>query len=552
MKKIYALLCLMLIVEAGFLMAQPVPVIEMFVSGFTRPVRVVHAYDARLFVAEIGGRIKVVKNGAVLPQPFLDISSKINDPVYAGIYSIAFAPDYQISGYLYVLYVLKSSSEVQLSRFSRSASNPDLADAASELKILTIPYEDVLGGHRGGDLAFGKDGFLYVSTGDNGPGSRGDIGDPKNNSQNMTKIFGKMLKLNVNSPAPAENILTKIFALGLRNPWRFSFDRSTGDLWIGDNGQDAWEEVNYLTYPFAPTISNFGWNCLEANQTYNTSHCATGTTYTAPKYTYPGFNNNGGNSASVMGGYVYRGSKYPSMKGYYFFGDYQSGKIGLLSPAGTASFPANLTQPSLISFGEDQSGELYALSLSNGTLSKIVYPDDPLPVTLAYLTQKLHGCNMQLEWKTSFESNFKQFDLQRSKDGKKFESITTIQASGTEKVYYYEDVQPYFNTNYYRLKMIDQDGSFQYSKLVRGTLNCPDNKITVFPNPSSKLFTVSGLKSGYHIEVYNSAGRILLSRKAFSEAAMQLDLKNFMDGIYILKVSDAGTGYYESKKMVKK
>ncbi|MCE6992663.1 sorbosone dehydrogenase family protein [Dyadobacter sp. CY323] len=247
-------------------LAQPDPAIEAFVPGFTRPVKVAHAGDARLFVAEIGGKIRIVKNRNVIPEPFLDISGKINDPEWAGIFSIAFAPEFQVSGKFYVLYVLKNSTEVQLSEFKRSPSNADLADAGSEVKILTIPYENVLGGHRGGDIAFGKDGYLYVSTGDNGPGSRGDIGDPDNNSQNMSKVFGKILRLDMKSASPAENILTKIFALGLRNPWRFSFDRSTGDLWLGDNGQDAWEEVNYLKYPFDGSAPNFGWNCLEATE----------------------------------------------------------------------------------------------------------------------------------------------------------------------------------------------------------------------------------------------------------------------------------------------
>ncbi|MEO6286562.1 MAG: PQQ-dependent sugar dehydrogenase [Dyadobacter sp.] len=545
--------CLLVILNATqqFSLAQPTPVIQSFVAGFTRPVRVVNGGDARLFVAEIGGKIRIIKNGSILSQPFLDIGSKINDPDWAGIFSLVFAPNYQTSGYFYVLYVLKNSTEVQLSRFTRSTSDADLAEVSSELKILTIPYENILGGHRGGDLAFGMDGFLYVSTGDNGPGSRGAIGDPGNNSQNMGKLFGKILRLDVNSASPADNILNKIFALGLRNPWRFSFDRSSGDLWIGDNGQDAWEEVNYLKYPFTGTPANFGWNCLEGTQTYNATHCADGTIYSPPKYTYPGFSNNGGSSASVMGGYVYRGSKYPSLKGYYFFGDYQSGKIGLISPAGSGSFPTGLNYESLISFGEDHEGELYTLSFLNGTVSKIANPGDPLPVTLAYFMLNSKDCSQQLDWKTESEINFKAFELQHSTDGKKFERIASIPALGEGHIYHYNDNLPYAETAYYRLKMIDQDGRYQYSKLIRGASHCLENSITIFPNPSSGSFTINGLKSGYVVNVYHVSGRKIFGRKAISEDGLVLDLKGYANGVYTMKVIDQQTGFSQSSQLVK-
>ena len=197
---------------ASCLFAQPAPVIESVASNFNRPVKVTHANDSRLFVAEIGGKIKVVKNGIVNNTPFLDIGDKINDPEWAGIYSIVFHPNYQINGYLYVMYVLKGKTEVQISRFQRAGNQDSDIASSNETPILTIPYTDVLGGHRGGDMAFGKDNYLYISTGDNGPGDRGVPGDPENNSQNTNKLFGKILRLNVDSPSPADNILQKIWA----------------------------------------------------------------------------------------------------------------------------------------------------------------------------------------------------------------------------------------------------------------------------------------------------------------------------------------------------
>ncbi len=276
------------------------------------------------------------------------------------------------------MYVVKSRFEINISRFKRvGGADSDLADASSENIILTIPYTEVVGGHRGGDLAFGKDNFLYISTGDNGPGSRGVMGDPELNSQNSNLLFGKILRLDVSSTSPADNILQKIWAKGMRNPWRMSFDRENGDFWYGDNGQDGWEEVNYLKATDVTTPRNFGWDYMEGNSVYRNCNCDITTSFIAPKFVYPGFTNNGGNSASVMGGYVYRGSKYASLKGSYIFGDYQTFKIGMITPTGFSGFLTNVTYPSLVSFGEDNQGELYAISFFDGTIAQITGPNYP-------------------------------------------------------------------------------------------------------------------------------------------------------------------------------
>ncbi|MHA4739909.1 PQQ-dependent sugar dehydrogenase [Dyadobacter sp. MSC1_007] len=531
--------------------AQINPAIESFVSGFTRPVKVTHAGDDRLFVAEIGGRIKIVRNGAILPAPFLDIGGKINDPDWAGIFSIVFASDYQASGSFYVMYVVKSLTEVQISRFSRSAANADLADPNSEVKILTIPYENVLGGHRGGDMAFGKDGFLYISTGDNGPGSRGVAGDPNNNSQNMGKLFGKLLKLDTSSPTPGDNPLEKIFALGLRNPWRFSFDRSTGDLWLGDNGQDGWEEINYLTYPFAGAVSNFGWNCLEGPQTYNISHCTPGTTYIPPKLTYPGFTNNGGIDVSVMGGYVYRGSRYPSLVGYYFFGDYASGKIGYIDPAGTATLDIGLNYSSLVSFGEDQSGELYVVSFLSGTLSKLTNPDDPLPVKLVFFKGIEREGSQFLEWRTLFETNFHRFEVQRSRDGRKFESVDSVNSHGNGYTYSVPISSPVIENDYYRLKMVDLDNSYQYSSIISIKTARRSAEPFVFPNPVNGLFRVGGLRKGDNISMYSVSGVLMVSKSAVSDLDINFILKNRPAGIYTIIIENENSGFLRKLKLSK-
>jgi glucose/arabinose dehydrogenase len=532
--------------------AQPTVVITNYASGFTRPVKIASAGDSRLFIAEIGGKIKIVKSGVVSPDPFLDISALISNPEWSGIQSIAFAPNYLSTGFFYVMYVIKNSTNVQLSRFSRSSNNVDKADVNSEVKILTIPYEDVLGGHIGGDLAFGKDDQLYISTGDNGPGSRGAIGDDKNNAQNNQKLFGKILRLDITSASPGDHILSKIFALGLRNPWRFGFDRSLGDLWIGDNGQDGWEEVNYLKYPFAGAVSNFGWSCMEGNAVYTTSHCAPGTTYISASHIYPGYNNNGTqSSASVIGGYVYRGSRYASLKGYYFFGDYAAGKIGVVNPSGTGSFLTGLSLPSIVSFGEDNAGELYAISFLEGTLSKITGTDAPLPVNLEYLSLTKESCNAKIEWKTTLETNFSHFELERSTDAKTFYKIASLPASGTNHIYTFLDERPISGNNFYRLKMLDNDGSYQYSRMDSIKSSCRQGEITVFPNPGEDKFVIDGVAKGQKIRIYTSSGKLIISKIA-SGNNTELNLQNYPSGVYGLSIEDSGTGFVKKSTLVKK
>nr|WP_295930672.1 PQQ-dependent sugar dehydrogenase [uncultured Dyadobacter sp.] len=541
----------LIIMAAACCLAQPAMVIEPVVSGFTRPVKVTNGGDSRLFVAEIGGKIRIVKNGAIVSQPFLDIGAKVNNPDWAGIFSIAFDPAYQANGHFYVLYVVKDRFEVQVSRFSRSAGDADLADPNSEQKVLTIPYTDVLGGHRGGDMAFGKDGFLYISTGDNGPGSRGVTGDPENNAQNTTRLYGKLLRIDVVNALPVTPTPDKIFALGLRNPWRFSIDRLNGDFWIGDNGQDGWEEVNYLKYPFEVAAPNFGWSCLEGNQSYTASHCAPGTTYQAPRVTYPGFTNNGGLDASVMGGYVYRGSRYPSLKGYYFFGDYTSGKIGFVNPSGIPTVNAGLSYPSVISFGENQAGELYLLSFLNGTLARMTSPDDPLPVKLVFFRPQWRERSLVLEWKTSFESNFADFELERSTDGHHFKLLDHIAPLGAGRTYSFPDSTPTTKTSYYRLKMTDLDGSYAYSKIVAG-IGGQDAELLVYPNPVSHQCQIEGIRKGARIALYNAAGDRLWSGTSQSDSRMSLDLSGRVAGIYTVIIEDDAAGFQKSIKIIRK
>lgn len=344
-----------------------------FATGLNSPVCIANAGDSRLFVVDQTGYIYIIDTGGyVNPQPYLDIHERVTFGGEQGLLGVAFHPQYITNGYFYVNYIGDGDS-THISRFNVSSGNPDIADAQSEFKLMTIfqPFTN----HNGGDLNFGPDGYLYIGLGDGGSG-----GDPGNRAQNPMEYLGKMLRIDVNQGTPyaipatnpfynSTTTLGEIWALGLRNPWRFSFDRLTGDLWIADVGQNAVEEID-----FQPAASaggeNYGWRCYEGNQEYNSTGCAPASAFTFPVYTYPH-----GDECSVTGGYVYRGSASSHYYGYYFFADYCSDRLWTLhNVAGNwvmedfGQFPGN----NFSSFGEDAGGQLYVAGLTSGTIFRII------------------------------------------------------------------------------------------------------------------------------------------------------------------------------------
>lgn len=346
--------------------------LQSFATGFDSPVEITNAGDSRLFVVQKGGLIRILNsNGTVNTTPFLNLSSIITTNGERGLLGLAFHPNYGTNGYFFVNYTNLSGNTV-IARYSVNSVNPDIANTTGTI-LMTIaqPYSN----HNGGSIKFGSDGYLYIGMGDGG-----SAGDPDNRAQNINDNLGKMLRIDVNSTiAPYYTIPTtnpfvgvagndEIWAIGLRNPWKFSFNRSNGDLWIADVGQSSVEEINKTVNPLPNTGINLGWRCYEGNSTYNTSGCVPAGTMTFPFAQYA----RSGGACSVTGGYFYTGSAYPNFQNHYFFTDYCDDKIRMVNSAGVITTTTSFSGNNFVTFGEDMNGELYIAGISSGTIYKII------------------------------------------------------------------------------------------------------------------------------------------------------------------------------------
>jgi glucose/arabinose dehydrogenase len=370
---------------AGF-EAQNVKFLEL-TSSLNQPVFITNAGDGsgRLFIVQKGGQIILYKDSALLSTPFLNIQSIVNSSgSEQGLLGLAFHPDYETNGRFYTIHTDQNRSIV-LSVFTRSSANPDQADPNSRVTLSTIPKSYT--NHNGGTLAFGPDGYLYWSTGDGG-----SAGDPGNNAQNLNSLLGKILRLDVSSPlsytVPTSNpfynssdasIRKEIWAYGLRNPWRFSFDQLTGDIYIGDVGQSKREEIDFQAASSSGG-ENYGWRQMEGSICYNPS---TGCNQSGKVLPVAEYDHTLG--CSVTGGYVYRGIQYPQMSGYYFYGDFCSGLVYTLHNDSQNRWTTLLiadTAYSISSFGEDEQGELYMADYATGKIYQVAYIPAPAKATL--------------------------------------------------------------------------------------------------------------------------------------------------------------------------
>jgi glucose/arabinose dehydrogenase len=329
---------------------------ELIASNLDRPVDLQADGSGRLFVLEKTGRIRIIQDGQLLQTPFLNITDRVNsDSNEMGLLGLAFHPNYAQNGYFFVNYT-GSGGDTFISRFQVSG-DPNQANPSSEVNLLRIsqPYRN----HNGGTLQFGPDGDLYAGLGDGG-----SAGDPQGNGQKTNTLLGKILRLDVDSAepyaVPADNPFgNEIWAYGLRNPWRISFDPLTGDLYIADVGQNQWEEINYLPAG-SPGGTNFGWNFREGMHNYE-GNAPSGLTDPVVEYSH------GEGGCSVTGGYVYRGSM-PEWNGIYLYGDYCTGFIWGLIKSGSGWQVQRLfdTDVNITSFGQDKGGEIYLISDGGG------------------------------------------------------------------------------------------------------------------------------------------------------------------------------------------
>lgn len=350
----------------------PAIALEPVVSGLDQPIVLVGGEGDRLYVLEQPGRIRIIENGRLLPGAFLDLTDRVlSTGMEQGLLGLAFHPEFRENGLFFVHYTGRPAGQTVLSRF-RLATGPGggeplRGDPASEEVLLTIPQP--FPNHNGGTILFGPDGYLYMALGDGG-----GAGDPGNRAQNVNSLLGKILRLDVSQPGayriPASNPFVgregrdEIWAYGLRNPWRISFDRSTGDLYIADVGQEEREEVN-----FQPAGSrggeNYGWRVFEGTRRYSEGDLE-GAVFPVAEYTHAGGN------CAISGGYVYRGQQIPDLTGVYLYGDFCSGRVwGLRQREGRWETALLLdTEASIASFGEDEAGEIYLVD-RRGTVYRV-------------------------------------------------------------------------------------------------------------------------------------------------------------------------------------
>ncbi len=436
MKKIFCKSFFLLIFVKVF--AQPQIQLENFATGFTLPLGIFHAGDERLFIVEKSGIIKVrQKNGTV--SNFIDITSLVSYTGQVnserGLLGLAFHPNYKSNGYFYINYTRKAPTNdgaTVVARYQVSANDSNIADvnSANVLLVVSQPYSN----HNGGCMHFGKDGYLYIGMGDGGSAN-----DPLNKGQTDTTLLGKMLRIDVDGATPYgipatnpfvnnANVRPEIWAKGVRNPWRFSFDKITGDMWMGDVGQDAWEEINFQ--PFNSSGGeNYGWKCYEGTSVF--SSCPGISGLTEPVYVY---NHSAAGGFSVTGGHVSRSAKYKGAWGYYFFADAVNqhlwASINDNGTFNTSKILNGTAGASNVSFGEDVYGDLYLVKHSSGTIQKLKETGTTQPK--AYIMNKLtnivcEGNSLELEALYHPDLTY-----QWRKDGLDIQNATSAKFNATE------------------------------------------------------------------------------------------------------------------------
>lgn len=513
------------------------------VTGLSSPVDVVAPPDntGRLFIAQKGGTVRIYDGTNLLAGNFLDISSLVSTTGERGLLSIAFHPDYATNRFFFIIYN-NLAGDIVLARYRTQSGNPNSADASSGVTMLSIPHPG-FANHNGGKLNFGNDGLLYWSTGDGG-----GTGDPDNNAQDGNSYLGKMLRVAPDTSGTAPyysiplsnpytsdpNFLDEIWAFGLRNPWRWSFDRTTGDMWIADVGQGAWEEVNFTA---ASAISagglDFGWRCREGAHVYST------TTTCSLSFIDPVFEYSHTLGQSITGGYVYRGSTYPDIAGKYLCTDYVSATLWLVTPGTFASTSQTTGIPfGLTGFGEGNTGELYAVTLG-GTLYSVGTPVATGVGTLLYFTHRNTGTCEQLLWRAQ-GNNLASFGIEKSTDGRNYgEQARVPSIRGSELASYeYSLCGQADPSGYYRLRLYDEDGSDRLSQVLHIRRDLSGSPLfDIMPNPvkSGSPLSLQLRQEASHLVLTDVSGRIVFSDPGTRYAGYhQLPVTALPAGTYLL------------------
>ena len=553
-KKNLVILPLLVLTTVSFLcslqsFAQTPPVltyVPVVSSGLIAPLDIINAGDGsnRLFIVGRTGLVRIVSGGTLVSGNFLDIHDSLPPGDENGLLSMVFHPNYINNGYFFIYY-LNENFDVRITRFkaaSPASNNP--VDQTTGVVLMTIPENNSY--HNGGKLNFGPDGNLYFATGDGSPG-----GDPDNQAQNGNLLVGKMIRINVDNfttppyyTIPVDNpyvndpnVRDEIFAIGLRNPWRWSFDRLNNNVWIADVGEAAWEEINYRPFATSGGI-NYGWRCYEGNQDYIAAGCLPPASYIFPIFDYPHNAATGG--FSVTGGYVYRGTEYAALYGYYICSDYVSGNAWLIKPNGSGwNISQQIGVPgSIVGYGEAENGALYAVALT-GTLYKITTTGGPLPVTLLQFTAKAFSGYNDLRWKTINEQNVAWYETEFSINGVNYVSAGKVNAINTtsENNYSFQHFITRFTKLFYRIKITNKDGSSTYSDVV--ILNKNEKAyFNIYPTLiTDNQINIISDKAVEQLIIFSAEGKKVFERRLNNlSGTINISLPNLQKGLYIVQV----------------